>query len=230
MYPENEKVQTIAKAVLQEIGYYISENSTEADIAKKCSTLLENHGITDTWYYNCPALVLFGENSCKSISGRSYLPDSRIKVGKKNLIIIDLSPRQNGYWGDCARSFVFENGEINPKVQSAEFTEGLDFINELHSELLGCVNKNITFNELYKYFNKIIINSGFENLDFNGNLGHSIESNLSDRLYVEHGNQKFLKDVSMFTFEPHIRKRQGHWGFKLENIYYFNEKEVLLQL
>ena len=70
---------------------------------------------------------------------------------------------------------------------------------------------------------------GYENLDFNSNLGHSIENQLDDRRYIEANNKTLLGDCNMFTFEPHICRTNGTWGFKLENIYYFeNDKAVPL--
>lgn len=230
MIPENKKVQNIAKTVLHDIGNYITEKSTEKEIVENCIVLLKNNAINETWYYDCSALVLLGKNSCKSVSGRDYIPDSENKVGVKNLITIDLSPTLNGFWGDCARSYVFENGKVNPINCSEEFSSGMDFINKLHQDLLLKASLDMTFNELYQIFNKEIVESGFINLDFNGNLGHSIEENLSDRVYIEAGNKRLLSDVSMFTFEPHIKRKQDNWGFKLENIYFFNEGGALEQL
>lgn len=103
-----KKVQSIAKTVLIEIESYITEDKSEKEIASACKTLLEKHGINKTWYYDCPALVLLGSRSCTSISGREYIPSDE-KVGKNNLITIDLSPLDNEIWGDCSRSFVVED-------------------------------------------------------------------------------------------------------------------------
>jgi hypothetical protein len=34
---------------------------------------------------------------------------------------------------------------------------------------------------------------------------------------------RLLKEVPFFTFEPHVREVDGIWGFKHENIFYFNQ-------
>ena len=44
----------------------------------------------------------------------------------------------------------------------------------LHKELLEFANIETTFEELYYHINEIITENGFINLDFMGNLGHSI--------------------------------------------------------
>ena len=77
--------------------------------------------------------------------------------------------------------------------------------------------------------NDIIHNLGYKNLDFLGNLGHSIEINKQDRIYIERGNHNKLGDIKMFTFEPHISKIGSKYGFKKENIYFF-ENEKLKEL
>ncbi len=79
------------------------------------------------------------------------------------------------------------------------------------------------FHELYEWTNDRIKTSGFENLDFLGNVGHSIATHRSDRQYIEAANHKRLGDVPFFTFEPHVREVGGRWGFKREDIFYFNE-------
>ena len=62
-----------------------------------------------------------------------------------------------------------------------------------------------------------------------GNLGHSIERKKEDRIYIEKGNKTKLGDAGYFTFEPHISVSGSVYGYKRENIYYF-EKGVLREL
>ena len=45
---EYQKVQAVAKIVLEEIEKIITENSTEKEIAERCKKLLEKHGIQET--------------------------------------------------------------------------------------------------------------------------------------------------------------------------------------
>lgn len=61
------------------------------------------------------------------------------------------------------------------------------------------------------------------NLDFMGNLGHSIVRQKNDRVYIEKGNQMYLGAVGYFTFEPHISIKCSKYGYKRENIYYFKD-------
>lgn len=77
--------------------------------------------------------------------------------------------------------------------------------------------------------NDFINANGFINLDFLGNLGHSIVRQKKDRIYIEKGNTTQLGNVNYFTFEPHISTRGSKYGYKKENIYYF-ENDMLVEL
>ena len=84
-----------------------------------------------------------------------------------------------------------------------------------------------TFEKLYYHMNEFIVENGFVNLDFMGNLGHSIVKTKGDRVYIEKGNMTKLGDVKYFTFEPHISFPDSKYGYKKENIYYFDENGLM---
>ena len=93
----------------------------------------------------------------------------------------------------------------------------------LHEAMLGFVNENTNFEALFYYINDQIKARGYVNLDFLGNLGHSIVKDKKHRIYIEkrkHG--KNLSAVEAFTFEPHISLPGSLYGYKKENIYGFN--------
>jgi Xaa-Pro aminopeptidase len=226
---EYSKVQGIAKQVLRDLETEISSDSTEESIASKAVELLESYGVHNTWYHDVPAFVLLGGRSCLSISGRDYEPAQEC-VGATNLVTVDLSPSVDNIWGDCARSFVIENGKVVNHPKNQEFKEGLEVEKHLHNEMKKYVNPHTTFSELYAFGNTLIDNLGWKNLDFLKNLGHSIEVNPSNRKFIDSECSEQLGSVSYFTFEPHISKKEGVWGFKHENIYYFNEEAEINEL
>ncbi|HSW15219.1 MAG TPA: M24 family metallopeptidase [Solimonas sp.] len=219
---EHRAVQAVAKSVLSALGPTISPEDTEQTIAARATTMLSDRGISDTWYYNCPAFVLLGSRSCLSISGREYKP-SEETVGSTNLITVDLSPLLNGIWGDCARSFFVEDGAWTSTPSLQAFSQGAHAEIALHEAMQKFVTPRTSFEELFQFANVEIARLGFENLDFLGNVGHSIECTREARRYIEQGNLQLLGDAGLFTFEPHIRKRGERWGFKHENIYHFTE-------
>ena len=223
------EVQAIAKAVLSDLAPSFSAADTERTIAERATSLLADRGITETWYYNCPAFVLLGSRSCLSISGRSYIPTDE-PVGSFNLITVDLSPLRDGVWGDCARSFPIENGRCTFAPQSSVLAGGIEVEACLHQAMLAFITPATTFEELFAFGNAEIKRLGFANLDFLANLGHSIASRREDRRYIEPNNTMPLGSVPFFTFEPHVRQIDGYWGFKHENIYYFNSEQRPLAL
>lgn len=222
-------IQYIAKQVLQDLSTDISANSTEQSIATRAKELLVRYGVTETWYHNVPAFVLLGSRSCLSISGRDYIPATE-PVGSLNLVTVDLSPCIDNIWGDYARSFVVENGRVVSNPKSDEFTEGVKMERHLHKEMQRYVTSQTTFSDLFKFGNRLIIEHGWENLDFLQNLGHSIETKPEHRRFIDRDCQEQLGAVNYFTFEPHIRKRGAQWGFKHENIYYFDESGKINEL
>lgn len=219
---EHRAVQNAAKAVLASLASKISAHATELSIAETAYQELCVLGFPETWYYKCPAFVLSGSRSCLSISGRDYVPSSEA-IGQFNVVTVDLSPIRNGRWGDCARSFYIEEGCVVSEPVSPALASGNHFLQALHAEMRTTVYPEMKFQELYDWANDRIKASGFENLDFLGNVGHSIATRREDRQYIEAKNMRLLEEVPFFTFEPHVREVDGIWGFKHENIFYFNQ-------
>lgn len=93
--------------------------------------------------------------------------------------------------------------------------------------MLGFVNENTTFEELFYYINDLIKARGYVNLDFLGNLGHSIVKDKGQRIYIEKGNTEKLSAVEAFTFEPHISLPGSVYGYKMENIYSFSSGALI---
>ncbi len=96
----------------------------------------------------------------------------------------------------------------------------------LHHVLTEAATEAMTFEELYFVMNEEITKQGFVNLDYLGNLGHSIVQDKQDRIYIEKGNGTKLSDVKMFTFEPHLCLPGSLYGFKQEDIYYFEKGKL----
>lgn len=226
---QHRQVQTAAKTVLQQLAGLITADDTEKSIADKAHRLLQAQGYPDTWYHSCPALVLLGSRSCVSISGRDYQP-SEEPVGTDNLVTIDLSPTQDRYWGDYARSFPVENGKVTQKPQLIEFRNGLNFLRQMHQQMQALVRPHTTFGQLFDWTNMRIRQNGFVNLDYRNNVGHSIANDKDQRQYIDSSNDIPLSEVGFFSFEPFIRLKGGKWGFKREGIFYFNDAGILEEL
>ena len=190
-----------------------------------------SHGADSFWYWEVGAFVFAGNKTAVSVSGREYKTDDHI-IKPNDIITIDLSPQNNCIWGDYARTLIVENGRIVKDIEQIhnnEWRDGLKMEGYLHKSMLAFVNENTTFEELFYYINDQIKVCGYVNLDFLGNLGHSIVKDKRQRIYIEKGNTEKLSDVEAFTFEPHISLPGSSYGFKKENIYVF-KNGVLIEL
>ncbi len=223
--------QLVAKQTIEYIKKIIKPGICLADIRKICEEKMLALGADSFWYWDVGAFVFAGDETTVSVSGKQYVTSDRI-IDDNDIITIDLSPQIGNIWGDFARTLVVENGKVIDdvtKIQNPEWKNGLKMEEELHTELLQFVTKETTFEELYYHMNEFIVKNGFVNLDFMGNLGHSIVKSKGDRIYIEKGNKEKLSDVQYFTFEPHIAFPDSKYGYKKENIYYF-EGDKLVEL
>ena len=218
------EMQNLNRATIEYASTVIVPGMTLARLRKLCEEYMLSHGADSFWYWDVGAFVFAGDKTAVSVSGREYKTDDHI-IEPNDIITIDLSPQNNCIWGDYARTLILENGRIvkDPEqIQNDEWRNGLKMEAYLHEAMLGFVNENTTFEELFYYINDQIKARGYVNLDFLGNLGHSIVKDKRQRIYIEKGNTEKLSAVEAFTFEPHISLPGSLYGFKKENIYGFN--------
>ena len=219
------EMQNLNRATIEYISTVIVPGMTLVELRKLCETYMRSHGADSFWYWDVGAFVFAGDKTAVSVSGRKYKTDDHI-IEPNDIITIDLSPQNNCIWGDYARTLIVENGRIVKdieQIQNGEWRHGLKMEAYLHEAMRGFVDENTTFEELFYYINDQIKAGGYVNLDFLGNLGHSIVKDKRQRIYIEKGNTEKLSAVEAFTFEPHISLPGSLYGFKKENIYGFND-------
>lgn len=223
------QIQLAAKHTIEYIKKIIKPGMNLLEIRKFCEEKLLELGADSFWYWDVGAFVFAGDETTVSISGKQYVTSDRV-IGNNDIIIIDLSPQAGNIWGDYARTIIVENGMVVEDIgliENLEWKRGLQMEEKLHTELLRFASKETTFEELYHHMNEFIVENGLVNLDFMGNLGHSIVKTKEDRIYIEKGNKTKLADVKYFTFEPHIAFPDSKYGYKKENIYYFDENGLM---
>ena len=218
------KCHTTAKCVQKDDVNRIIEQYEWADVIISVSPLYwaDIPGQFKAFIDRCTPWCNTHEPHAKISSGRV--------IGNNDIITIDLSPQAGNIWGDYARTIIMENGKVVEDIgliENLEWKRGLQMEEKLHTELLRFATKETTFEKLYYHMNEFIVENGFVNLDFMGNLGHSIVKTKGDRVYIEKGNMTKLGDVKYFTFEPHIAFPDSKYGYKKENIYYFDENGLI---
>ncbi len=219
----NAEVQKIAKQTMTFIKSQIRVGMSLLELRQIAESKMLSLGATSFWYWDIGAFIFSGDETTLSVSGKHYKTANRV-IKENDVITVDLSPQVGNVWGDYARTVIIENGnvvnEIN-KISNTEWKSGLLMEDKLHSELLSFAAPETTFEELYLHINEYIAANDYINLDFMGNLGHSIVTHKDERIYIEKGNNATLGSVKYFTFEPHIALKGSKFGFKKENIYCF---------
>ena len=225
-YPEkNAFSQQIAKEAISEMHGIIKVGMSEAEIERIICEIMTKKGSQYWWYHGVGALVLLGKRSRVSMSARDYKPDPDNRVAENDIITIDCSPTVDRYWGDYTRTIFMEDGEVAPEDRPShkENIEGLETEFAIHRALVEECNPDMTYEEIFYRLNGKIKDLGYVNLDYHGNLGHSIEFDEWDRYYLEKGSTKTIREVGKpFTLEPHIALPETGHGFKRENIYYID--------
>ncbi|MCR5650868.1 MAG: aminopeptidase P family protein [Lachnospiraceae bacterium] len=228
MFSEYHDVQKIAKDTIEYIKTEIRPGMPLKEVRRLCEEEMTLLGADSFWYWDVGAFVFAGDETTVSVSGKEYTTSDRV-IGSDDIITIDLSPQIGDTWGDYARTVVIENGCVvksSNEINRDDWRYGLIMEKKLHDRMMDIVNPDMTFEELYYLMNEYIKDEGYINLDFMGNLGHSIARSKDDRIYIEKGNNTKLGNVSYFTFEPHISVCGSKYGYKREDIYFFDNDTI----
>jgi len=223
MHTQYAQMQQLARQAMDYIRRVIRPGMALHEVRSICEQKMLELGADSFWYWDVGAFVFAGEGTAASVSGREYCTPEHT-LAPDDLITIDLSPQRQKIWGDYARTFVLQGGQLAPgiaEIQNPEWQRGLLMEEFLHQELIRYAAPECTFEALHAHMNEVIIAHGFANMDFLGNLGHSIVREKADRVYIEKGNTQKLGEVQYFTFEPHIALPGSPYGYKKEDIYYF---------
>ena len=224
MKAEYSRVQKIAKDTIEYIKEEIKPGMLLSHVRNLCEEKMLELGADSFWYWDVGAFIFSGDETTISVSGKEYFTSNRV-IDSNDIITIDLSPQIGDTWGDHARTIIIENGNVVKsisEIKNDEWRNGLIMETKLHERMKEIVSPNMTFEELYYQMNEYIKEEGYINLDFMGNLGHSIVRKKDDRVYIEKGNNTKLGDINYFTFEPHISIEGSKYGYKKEDIYYFD--------
>lgn len=214
-------VQDAARYTLDAITEFIRPGISEIELVHLCDTLQRGAGIDSYWYKSLPALVLVGKRSTLAISREPYTPGD-FRIQDTDLVNIDLNPAIDGYCGDYARTYYIEDGKVRRRPQlKAEFIRGDQAQITLHALLYRIARPELTFDGLLQVMQKEILHLGFEQLDA---IGHNVQREMDRTGFdcMELGSSRTLGEAGFFTLEPHIRVLGGSYGFKHENIYYFD--------
>lgn len=234
----HKEVQQIAKNTMQALREAARPGMTEKELVAIADASQKAQGVKSYWYHELPALLFAGERTILSQSASEYDP-SDYAFKDDDIITVDLSPEMDGVWSDYARTIILQGGKVveNAEVTDPEFKAGLEMEDKLHAFLVETATPEMTFHQLHAKVDEYLRGSGFENLDFLNNFGHSIVENMptgtffelknDGRIFFDTTNNEKLSSVRFFTFEPHIRRPGGKYGYKREDIYTFENGRLV---
>lgn len=221
--------QNAARTAMDALHEMVRPGMSEKEIEDLVIALMVQNGSDSWWYHGVGALVLLGDRSKVSVGGREYHASETNLAAENEIITVDLAPTIQGYWGDYARTIFLEGGKAAPQDRPSlpEHRRGLEAELHLHEMLMQNARPDSTLEEIFFLLNEEIDRIGFVNLDYKKNLGHTIEWDQADRVYIEKGSQSTFAELGKpFTLEPHIAEKGGSRGFKRENIYYFEGDQL----
>lgn len=224
---EAEKIyaaQKIAKACHKHMEVFLCPGLTHKQIHDECERFMLENGAESFWTHNDAALILFGDltkYSAHESPGSLY---EGMTVRENDLITIDIAPAIGTGWGDMARSYVIENGKLVSwkDCHDPDIREGMEMEMKLHDLFVRSVKDDTTFADIYRITDEYLTSHGYINLDYHGNFGHSIENRSEDRVTIIDTSDKIISEYNKpLTFEPHICKKNGKYGIKHENMYFY---------
>jgi Xaa-Pro aminopeptidase len=224
------KAQKIAIDCLEYLKTILRPGLSYDEIHQICYDRMKEKGADGFWTHDDPALILYGDLSCYSAHEGPASLFRNVSVKENDFITVDVAPMVNKGWGDLARSFVMEKGKIIPYEESEnkEIRDGLNFELYLHNRFKSFVDENTTFGMLHDYVEKLLEDNDYINLDYHGNFGHTIETDPKDRVTIINDEDRIISEYNKpLTFEPHICKKNGSYGIKHENMYFFHEGKMI---
>lgn len=155
-----------------------------------------------------PTIIASGKNS----SFIHYPPGNR-KIGEKDLVIMDIGVRYNGYCSDLTRTFCRK-----PDKKKQKFYED---VLDVQKQVIDNVRTGIRFDVLDNFFKTLFDKLGYEKMH---SIGHGVGLSVHERPIP----QDTLTNGTVFTVEPGAYIE--NWGgCRIEDIVYIkNNKAKLL--
>jgi len=198
--------QELAIIACEKSKQFLKPGITEKEFADKCEEIMLSLGAESFWY---PMLVNFNKNSIYCTRG-GHLPSQDVVLKETDIVLVDYSPMLDGKWGDYSETILVGN--------NVDFRRLINDAKQIFELTYAFTKQAETIGELFNFCNGLIKSRGYELLDPNGNIGHSIEdySNQANRTYIYPGNSQIKLKGKKWAIEPHIGK--GGFGAKFENV------------
>lgn len=218
-----EEIEKIKKAcTLSDLGFnfileHIKENVTEQTLAAKLEIFLkEKHADT-----SFKPIIAFGKNSAVA-----HHLNSKTKLQKGNIVLIDIGAKVEGYCSDMTRTVFF--GSPTPKFKRIYQTV-LDAqrvaVETIHKSLIlnHKSNLKIKAGDIDKTARQYIIDRGFPSIPHS--LGHGIGIDVHEKPSLAPKSKSILKSGMIFSIEPGIYLN-GWGGVRIEDLFLLEDNSL----
>ncbi|MFT3983652.1 MAG: Xaa-Pro peptidase family protein [Lachnospiraceae bacterium] len=153
-----------------------------------------------------------GELVTGAASGLSDYPlgPTDRKVEKGDISIMDISPRVNGYWGDCSNSVVFWK---EPNEEQKQYFSAVKAAFEVGFEAIG---PGVTFSEVNRAMEEEYQRRG---MGFCSYQGHQIGCNVNEKPRFTYADHSVIEENMVLCIEPQMYTgKAGKTGVRLERM------------
>jgi Xaa-Pro aminopeptidase len=147
-------------------------------------------------------IIAFGENSAVP-----HHVSTDKKLGKDDVILIDMGVKYKGYCSDMTRTFFI--GKPRPELKGM-----FQLTKEAQKEASGAVRAGVRIRYLDEIARSVM---GEEAQFFTHSLGHGVGLEIHEAPVVSGGNEQKLTDGMVITIEPGIYK-EGIGGIRIEDM------------
>ncbi|CUX16427.1 M24 family metallopeptidase [Clostridium sp. C105KSO13] len=156
--------------------------------------------------------------SAAGLSDYPLGPEDR-KVEKGDIAIMDISPRVNGYWGDCSNSVVF--WDRPDEEQKKYFTA----VKAAFDAGARAIRPGVKFNEVNHIMEEEYSKRG---MNFCSYQGHQIGCNVNEKPRFTYVDDAVIEKDMVLCIEPQMYTgKAGKTGVRLERMLHVTEKEVI---
>ncbi len=215
-----EEIGKIKKACkLSDLGFsfilkLVKEGVTEEELGVKLEIFLKEKNADISF----KPIIAFGKNSAVP-----HHLNSKVKLQKGNIVLIDIGAKLEGYCSDMTRTVFFgsptlEFEKIYQTVLKAQ-DKAVQFVNDK----LSMVNSQLLARDVDKAARQYIIESGFPSIPHS--LGHGVGIEVHEKPSLSPKSKSILKSGMVFSIEPGIYL-DGFFGVRIENLYLLRDKTL----
>lgn len=215
-----EEIEKIRKAcVLSDLGFsfilkHIKKNTTEQELAAKLEIFLKGRH-ADTSF---KPIIAFGKNSAVP-----HHLNSKIKLKKGDIVLIDIGAKAQGYCSDMSRTVFFGSPSIKFKRMHKTVLDAQKKSEEFIKNQLSMINSQLLASDVDKTAREYIIQKGYKTIPHS--LGHGIGIDVHEKPNLSPKSKSVLKSGMIFSIEPGIYLN-GYGGVRIEDLYLLNDKKL----